>query len=178
MAFTKVKQDDPKAPCISLVGMAGAGKSTLAPLLAEALGWAHLDTDRHIESYYALPLQGIYDTYGRDQFLKIEEHLVSELMLHRTIVSTGGSVIYGTKAVAALKRLGPMVHLAVGEEEFLRRVGAGHNRGLAIAPGMSMSDLYRERQPLYRAAADITVRTDDRTPEECVQAILNKVNFT
>jgi shikimate kinase len=57
-------------------------------------------------------------------------------------------------------------------------VGAGHNRGLAIAPGMSMSDLYRERQPLYRAAADITVRTDDRTPEECVQAILNKVNFT
>ncbi len=177
MSFSKVRQDDPKAPCISLIGMAGAGKSTLAPLLAAALDWAHLDTDHHIEAYYALPLQGVYDRYGHEEFLKIEERLVSELMLHRTVISTGGSVIYGREAMSTLGKLGPVVHLAVGEEEFLQRVGAGDDRGLAIAPGMTLSDLYRERQPLYRAAADITVRTDDCTPEQCVRAILDKVNL-
>lgn len=178
MAFKKVEQEEPKVPCISLIGMAGAGKSTLAPLLARALGWAHLDSDRHIEAYYAMPLQAIYDEYGHEQFLEIEGQLVSELMLHRTVISTGGSVIYSGKAIGKLKQLGPVVHLDISEDTFLERVGDGAERGLAIAPGLTMRDLYREREPLYRAAADITVRTDDCAPEECVRRILEHVDFS
>lgn len=176
--FTKVEQEEAKVPCITLIGMAGAGKSTLAPLLAKALGWAHLDTDRHIEAYYALPLQAIYDQFGHEEFLGIEGYLVSELMLYRTVISTGGSVIYSDNAVNRLGKLGPLVHLDITEDTFLQRVGDGNDRGLAIAPGLTLSDLYKERQPLYHAAADVTIRTDECTPEECVRLILKQVNIT
>lgn len=177
MAFVPLERDEVQYPCITLVGMAGAGKSTLGKLLAERLDWGRLDTDDYLESYYGLSLQGIMDTYGLDDFLRIEEHLVSELNLTRTIISTGGSVIYGQKAMDRLRELGPVVLLDVSEETFIERVGTAENRGLAIAPGKTLSDLYFERQPLYRAAADITVVTDASTPDQCVDAILEQVEF-
>ena len=130
MAFTPLERDPIPLPCITLVGMAAAGKSTLGSLLAEKLGWGQLDTDSYLESYYAMSLQAILDTYGLEEFLRIEEHLVSELNLTRTIISTGGSVIYGSRAVARLKKLGPVVLLDIDKATFVERVGDGENRGL------------------------------------------------
>lgn len=178
MAYTPLERDPVQAPCITLVGMAGAGKSTLGSKLAKRLGWGQLDTDRYLESYYALPLQQIMDTYGLEEFLRIEEQLVSDLNLTRTIISTGGSVIYGPRAMARLKKLGPVVLLDIDEETFVGRVGDAKNRGLAIAPGTTMRDLYNERQPLYRAAADVVVRTDRETPDACVDAILKQIDIS
>ncbi len=178
MTFVPIERDAVLAPCITLVGMAGAGKSTLGELLATRLDWGRLDTDRYMESYYGISLQAIMDGYGLKDFLRIEEELVSRLNLTRTIISTGGSVIYGEQAVARLKELGPVVMLDIAEDTFIRRVGDAENRGLAITPGTTMRDLYFERQPLYRAAADITVATDAATPEECVDAILEQVDFS
>jgi shikimate kinase len=177
MEFTAVERDAHPKPCITLVGMAGAGKSTLGRALAERLDWGQLDTDRHLEAYYGLPLQQILDRYGLKQFLRIEGHLVGQLALTRTIISTGGSVIYSPTAMARLKEMGPVVLLDINESTFLERVGDGDNRGLAIAPGVSLGDLYNERQPLYRAAADIVVRTDRSTPEACVDTILEHIDF-
>ncbi|MBU1228590.1 MAG: AAA family ATPase [Proteobacteria bacterium] len=151
--------------CISLIGMAGAGKSTLGRLLAEKLGWAHLDTDRLIEAYYGLPLQEILDGQGLPLFLKTEETLVSMLGVRRTVISTGGSVVYGPAAMKRLKLLGPVVFLEIDLPTFQRRVGEGDNRGLAIAQGMSREDLFLERLPLYRAAADFTLPTGDTDPK-------------
>lgn len=177
MVFTPIERDKVVRPCITLVGMAGAGKSTLGELLAGRLDWGQLDTDRYMESYYGLPLQGIMDAYGLDDFLRIEEELVSALNLTRTVISTGGSVIYGDRAVARLKELGPVVLLDIDEATFIERVGSGENRGLAIGPGKTMGDLYNERLPLYRKAADLTVRTDRLTPKECVERILNHIDI-
>ncbi|BCS89650.1 homoserine kinase [Pseudodesulfovibrio sediminis] len=177
MSYTRIERDEVPLPCITLVGMASAGKSTLGSLLAARLGWGQLDTDRYLESYYAQPLQGIMDAYGLEQFLRIEEQLVSELNLTRTVISTGGSVIYGPKAMEQLKKLGSVVMLDIDEATFIERVGSGENRGLAIGPGKTMAELYNERQPLYRAAADILVSTDKNTPEECVDIILNQIDF-
>ncbi|QGY40028.1 shikimate kinase [Pseudodesulfovibrio cashew] len=177
MSFVPIEKDPVPLPCITLVGMAGAGKSTLGRLLAERLEWGQLDTDQYMESYYAMPLQKIMDNFGLEEFLRIEERLVSELGLTRTIISTGGSVIYGKCAMERLKCLGKIVFLDIDEETFTERVGSGENRGLAIAPGKSMRDLYNERQPLYRAAADIVVRTDRHTPEECVDLILERIDL-
>ena len=146
--------------CVSLIGMAGAGKSTLGRLLAEKLGWAHLDTDRLMESYYGLNLQDILDGLGLEAFLKAEETLVSMLGVRRAVISTGGSVVYGPAAVERLKLLGPVVYLSVSMETFLERVGDAGNRGLAVAPGQTREDLYLERQPLYQSAADFTLPTD------------------
>lgn len=178
MAFTPIDRDPVTEPCITLVGMAGAGKSTLGQGLAERLGWGQLDTDRYLESYYALPLQAIMDTFGLEDFLNIEGTLVSELNLTRTVVSTGGSVIYSEEAVARLKSLGPVVMLDIDEATFLERVGGAEGRGLAKAPGKTMSDLYNERQPLYRAAADLVIRTDRDAPEGCVTRILEQLDLS
>ncbi len=146
--------------CVSLIGMAGAGKSTLGRLLAEKLGWAHLDTDRLIESFYGLPLQDLVDGLGLEKFLEAENRLVAILSVRRTVISTGGSVVYGREALQRLHLLGPVVHLDVSMESFLKRVGDGGNRGLAIAPGRRLEDLFLERQPLYHATADFTLSTD------------------
>ncbi len=178
MPFTHVDPDPISLPCITLVGMAGAGKSTLGLVLARQLGWEQLDTDRYVESYYALPLQEILDMFGLQEFLRIEEQLVSQLALTRTVISTGGSVIYSDKAITRLKQLGKIVMLDIDEPTFIKRVGDAKNRGLAIGPGKTMSDLYNERQPLYRAAADIVVRTDQSTPEECVEQIIQSIDLT
>jgi len=177
VGFTPIERDPNPVPCITLVGMAGAGKSTLGQLLADRLGWGQLDTDRHLESFYALPLQAIMDTYGLEEFLRIEGTLVSELRLTRTVISTGGSVIYSEPAMARLKSLGPVVLLDIDESTFVSRVGGAEGRALALGPGKTMRDLYNERQPLYRAAADIVVRTDRDAPERCVDQILEQIDL-
>jgi len=157
--------------CVSLIGMAGAGKSTLGRLLAEKLGWAHLDTDRLMEAYYGLNLQDLLDGLGLEAFLKAEETLVSMLGVRRAVISTGGSVIYGREAMERLKLLGPVVHLDISMSSFLKRVGDGGNRGLAIAPGRTREDLFNERQPLYQAAADFTVSTDSSDQQASLEKL-------
>ncbi len=159
--------------CLILVGMAGAGKSTLAPLLAQRLGWEHLDTDRLIEAWFGQSLQAILDACGPEEFLRLEENVVSRLAAVRCVVSTGGSVVYSPKIMQRLKLLGRVVHLHIDRQTFLDRVGRADDRGFVCREGLSLEDVYNERQPLYRAAADITVATDSCTPEECVEQIVS-----
>ncbi len=157
--------------CICLMGMAGAGKTTLGRMLARRLDWAFLDTDHLIESYYGLPLQQVLDNHGLEEFLRIEDYLVSILAVQRTVISTGGSVVYGRRAVERLKLLGRIVMLDIDLQTFRRRVGRAENRGLAIAKGACMDDLFWERKPLYEAVADLTVSTDRNSPEKCLDLI-------
>ncbi|WP_034608755.1 homoserine kinase [Desulfovibrio aminophilus] len=166
-------RDDTPRRCLSLIGMAGAGKSTLGALLARRLDWAHLDTDRLLESYYGLPLQQLLDSVGLETFLQLEEHQVGSLGAQRVVISTGGSVVYSRRAVDRLRMLGPVVFLEIDLATFLERVGHGGGRGLAVRPGRSFEELYAERQPLYRAAADFSVDTGAGSPEDCAVRILD-----
>jgi len=156
---------------VVLIGMAGAGKSTLAPLLAEKLGWENMDTDSVIEGYYGRPLQGIVDHLGVEEFRRSEEYIVSGIGVFRMVISTGGSVIYGPKAMERLKLLGPVIYLRISGETCQNRVGGGENRGLAITPGQTLEGLYNERVPLYEQYSDFAVDTDICSPEECVDQI-------
>ncbi len=147
--------------CVSLIGMAGAGKTTIGCALARRLHWAHLDTDRLLEAYWGCALQELVDGLGLKEFLRAEEKLVSELWLWRTVISTGGSVIYGPAAIRRLKSLGAVVYLHVSVATVCARVKGGQGRGLARRPGRSLEQLYEEREPLYRAAADYVLNVED-----------------
>ncbi len=162
--------------CISLIGMAGAGKTTVGASLARLLDWAHLDTDRMIEAYYARPLQEVLDCLHLEQFRLAEERVVALLNLKRTVISTGGSVIYGPYAMDRLRQLGPVIFLKSGLETIAARLGDISNRGLAKSNSQSIEDLYNERMPLYEASAHFTLETNGMTPEEISSRILDWIS--
>ncbi|WP_029896695.1 homoserine kinase [Desulfohalovibrio reitneri] len=165
----------PDETCVILIGIAGAGKSTLAPLLAHKLGWEHMDTDRLLEATHGRPLQDIMDSCGRETFLHLEEEVVANLGVKRLVVSTGGSVVYSRAAMDRLRLLGTVVFLDISLETFLKRVGPAEGRAFVCPDGYCLEDVYEERRPLYLAAADVTVRTDTETPETCANQILRAV---
>ena len=158
-------------PCISLIGMAGAGKSTLGRSLALGLDWALVDTDRLMEAHWGAPLQDLVDRFGLEGFLRAEEDLVAGLWLWRTIISTGGSVIYGPKAVQRLRELGVVVYLRVGVSTVCDRVRDGQGRGLVRRPGQALEALYAEREPLYLEAADLVLDMDDCSVDNALERL-------
>lgn len=159
-------------PCISLVGMAGAGKSTVGVRLASALGWAFMDSDHLIEAIYGVRLQDVTDALGKDAFLDVECAVIRAINASRTVIATGGSVVYRGEAVQHLASLGPVVHLKVRFPEIERRIARNPERGLAIGPGQSLEDIYREREELYMRAATLHCPADNLAPDQCVQWIL------
>ena len=151
---------EPEQACVSLIGMAACGKSSVGRGLARHLGWAHLDTDHLIEAAYAAPLQKIMNSLGREGFLAAEDKIISALRLRRTVISTGGSAIYSPGAMRHLAALGSVVHLDVPLPVILERIARKPERGLVIAPGQTVEDLFAEREALYRQWRTDVVKTD------------------
>ena len=146
---------------IILVGMPSCGKSTLGRILAKELGYAFIDTDDVIIRQNGCPLRDILDAEGVDGFIRREEAAVCTVKAQRTVIATGGSVVYSEKAMAHLKSMGKVVYLCLTFEEVERRLGDLHARGVAIAPGSTLHDLFDERVPLYEKYADITIHIKD-----------------
>lgn len=158
-------------PCVILVGMPGSGKSTVGRLLAARLGWALLDTDYVIESMYGTRLQDITDSLGKEAFLDLEAQVIQSLRASRTVVSTGGSVIYREAAMRHLQRMGKIVYLEVGLTAIMRRVARNPERGIAIAPGQTLADLFAEREPLYCQWAELRCATKGLRAPDCARWI-------
>ena len=143
------------APCIILIGMAGAGKSTVGGVLARELGWAFLDSDHLIEALYGARLQDVTDALGKEAFLDAECTVIRAIKANRTVIGTGGSVVYREEAMRHLAKLGPIVHLDLPLAVIEERIARNPQRGLAIAPGQTLADIFREREALYAAWADL-----------------------
>ena len=143
--------------CISIVGMAAAGKTTVGRELAALIGWPQLDADNVIEATYGVPLQDVADRLSKEEFLDLEGDVISRISVRRTIISTGGSAVYRAHAVKHLATLGPIIYIAVPLPIILERIARKPDRGLAINPGQTVEDLYNERARLYEAAATFTV---------------------
>ncbi|GAB6097355.1 homoserine kinase [Desulfatiferula olefinivorans] len=140
---------------IVLIGMPGVGKSTVGRLLAHDLGWDFLDTDALIVEKEGMALHDIIDRVGLSAFCTAEERAVLGIRARRTVISTGGSVVYGSSAMAHLKRLGTVIYLAADLDLLLTRFSDPDSRGVVRKPGQSLSSLLAERDLLYRRYADL-----------------------
>lgn len=157
---------------IILIGMPGAGKSTVGVLLAKSMLMDFCDTDLLIQKKYSKSLCEIINSDGIDAFIKTEDELVSQVKLENTVIATGGSVVYGENAMRNLKENGLVVYLKVSPQELYERINNIHTRGIAMKEGTTLNELYDERAPLYEKYADVVIECDKLTPEECVDLII------
>lgn len=147
---------------IILIGMPGAGKSTLGIVLAKIVGYDFVDADLLIQSQCDKTLQKIIDAMGPAGFIKIENEVLCNLDVDKTIVATGGSAVYSEEAMDHLSQIGTIVYLKVSLDELASRLGGLYERGVVMKNGMAVSlrDLYDERVPLYEKYADVTSDID------------------
>ncbi len=171
--FTPAPAKSHKTPCITLIGMPGIGKSTVGLALSQFLDWAFVDTDYIIESLYGVPLQQVTDAMTKEEFLDVEGQVIESLRLFRSVIATGGSVIYREAAMKHLRSLGPVVYLHAPLDLILERIARNPQRGIAIAPGQTIEDLFRERKALYTKYAQCSLDVTELAPEECAKSLMH-----
>lgn len=148
---------------IVLIGMPGAGKSTLGVVLAKILNKSFVDVDLVIQHQQGRTLQTIIDQEGPERFVAIEGDVLQGLAMENAVISTGGSAVYSADGMRHLADMGIVVYLEISYESLLVRLCDLDERGVVLKGGLSMSlrDLYDERKPLYETYAEITVNVDD-----------------
>ena len=160
---------------VTLIGMPGSGKTTIGQYLARHWGWTFIDTDHIIEAGEGKRLEGIIDVVGFSEFVEIEGQYVQQVGGSKQIISTGGSVIYVEAAMQHLRSISTVVYLDTPVAELEQRAGDLKVRGVVIAPGMTMTDLWKERHPLYVKYAHLSVLCSGDEPERSGQAVVQKI---
>lgn len=162
---------------IVLIGMPGCGKSTVGVVLAKALSMEFVDSDIVIQRTMGKRLSELLDEYGTEGFRDIENRVNAGLDVHRTVIATGGSVIYGPEAMAHLRDIGVVVYLRLSYPAIEERLGDLHARGVSIKPGQTLHDLYDERTPLYEQYAHVTIECDGLRLREVVATLREKLGL-
>lgn len=163
---------------IILIGMPASGKSTAGVLLAKTVGYGFIDTDLLIQNEQKSLLCDIIAAKGAEEFIKIEENVLSDLWAERCVVATGGSAVYGERAMRHLQEIGTVVYLKLGEKTIEKRLKNIVLRGVVMRrSGETVADLYAERVPLYEKYADITVDCEGKDAEQTVHAIIEAVGL-
>lgn len=142
---------------ITLIGMPASGKSSVGVVLAKRLGKSFVDVDIVIQEQYGMKLKEIIAKYGQDGFRQIEDEVNAKLQVENSIISPGGSVIYGEKAMENLKNISTVIYLELSYNAIKSRLGDLNERGVTLKKGQTLKSLYNERVPLYKKYAGITV---------------------
>lgn len=157
---------------IVLIGMPGVGKSTVGVILAKELGYQFLDADLLIQKRENRLLKDIIAKEGVDGFIEIENQVNASIEAEKTVIATGGSVVYGSEAMAHLKDIATVIYLRLSYEELRTRLGNLKNRGVVLREGQTLKDLYQERIGLYEKYADLIVDEENKGIEETLQEIV------
>ena len=158
-----------QADAVVLIGMPGAGKSTIGILLAKELGLDFIDTDVSIQVREGRTLQNITDQQGYLALRSIEEQVLLAENISGKVVSTGGSAVYSEAGMAHLKQDATVVFLDVPLAELEQRISNFNTRGIARRPDQSFEDLFEERSVLYKRYADIRIDCSTLHIEEVLQ---------
>ena len=140
---------------IVLIGMPGAGKSTVGVVLAKNMGMSFMDSDLVIQEQEGKKLHEIIEECGSDGFLKVEERINASLNPTNTVIATGGTVCY----------------LKLSYKSIRDRLGDLAQRGVVLKNGQTLLDLYEERTPLYEKYAQITIDCENKNIREVVGEI-------
>ena len=163
---------------IVLIGVPGAGKSTVGVILAKTLGMNFIDTDILIQERTGRLLQELIDDRGADAFLAIEEATLLSLDADNTVIATGGSVVLSDRAMKHLKSRGIVLYLDISLKEMVRRLKNITTRGIVLFPGQSLSDMYDQRIPLYEEYADIRIDCSDGDFERILEKVVDEIHKT
>ncbi|MFI8343599.1 shikimate kinase [Streptomyces sp. NPDC085639] len=165
-------------PLVVLVGPMGSGKSTVGALLAERLGVPYRDTDADIVSAQGREISDLFVDEGEPYFRELERQAVAAAVAgHTGVLALGGGAVLDKGTRELLAGL-PVAYLSMDVEEAVRRVGLGAARPLlAVNPRRQWRELMDARRPLYTEVARVVVATDDRTPEEVAQAVLDALEL-
>ena len=156
---------------IILIGMPGCGKSTVGVILAKIMGYRFLDSDLLIQEKENKLLSEIIACEGLDGFNIIENRVNASIDVNRSVIATGGSVVYGKDAMEHFKKIGIIVYIRLPYEEIANRLGDLTKRGVSIKDGQTLLDLYNERVPLYEKYADIIIDENGMTIPETALTI-------
>ncbi|MFE5094169.1 3-dehydroquinate synthase [Streptomyces sp. NPDC056638] len=165
-------------PLIVLVGPMGVGKSTVGELLADRLGTTYRDTDADVVATAGKPIPEIFYDEGEEHFRELERQAVHTAVAEHTgVLSLGGGAVLD-ETTRALLAEHPVVYLSMDVEEAVKRVGLNTARPLlAVNPRRQWRELMDARRHLYTEVARATVATDERTPEEVAQAVLDALEL-
>jgi XRE family transcriptional regulator, aerobic/anaerobic benzoate catabolism transcriptional regulator len=164
---------------IALIGLRGAGKSTLGAILADRLEVPFLELDRLIEQESGVALSAIFDLYGQSGFRRLERRCLDQVIERypRFVLATGGSLVSEPATFERLLTMCFTVWLRATPEEHMQRVIAQGDMRPMADNRESMSDLRRileVREPLYRKA-DVTIETKNSSPEQSAELLLEAV---
>ena len=157
---------------ITLIGMPGAGKSTIGVVLAKVLGYQFLDSDLLIQKQEKRRLSEIIEEEGYKRFKDVENRVNASIEAENTVIATGGSVVYCEEAMEHLKSIGTVVYLKLSLNALSKRLGNLKGRGVLLREGQNLTDLYEERTPLYEKYADIVIDEEGKDLEASLEILL------
>lgn len=158
---------------ITLIGMAGAGKSTIGKALAKRLNYTFIDVDRLITEKTGMPLQDLIDKQGDSALIRFEEEAILGLgQLDNCIISPGGSVIYSKEAMKYLKNISKIVFLDAPFRSIVKRIPNVRKRGIVGLRDRSLKELFEERLILYNKYADFSIKLRGK---ENIQGLVDRV---
>lgn len=158
---------------ITLIGMPGAGKSTIGRALARRLNYTFIDVDRLIREKTGMTLQALIDKQGDLALIRFEEEAILKLeQVGECIISPGGSVVYSAKAMEHLQKVSTIVFLDAPFRSIIKRIRNTRNRGIVGLRDRSLKELFEERVVLYKKYADFSITIKER---ENVQKIVERI---
>ena len=156
---------------IILIGMPGSGKSTLGVVLAKKLNMRFLDSDLVIQEEYGKTLEKLIEEHGDAGFIRIEDEVNYNLNPHNTIIATGGSAVYGKRAMEHFKQIGTVIFLDVPVVDIYDRVGSLKERGVVSNGKNGIEEIFADRNRLYHKYADIIYTQKNNMLRESVEEL-------
>lgn len=160
---------------IILIGMPGVGKSTIGVVLAKHMGYGFLDSDLVIQEKEGKLLHEIIEQKGVDGFLKLENEINASIEVEKTVIATGGSAVYGERAMEHFASMGTLIYLSLPYDELEERLGDLNKRGVVLKSGQTLGELMEERKVLYEKYGDVVIDCSGKQIREIVAEIVGKL---